>query len=127
MVAQSLVVSPEREWVAVFLSGGGIDEIELRVLSVVLEVFQDPGFDLGAAVGEGDFVEIVLDYGFGFGGGLFRDNGRWSRGTCGSHSGRLGGSRCGLRGHGLIRGLGRCWRRHVFLEQRLGNNEDDER
>ena len=62
----ALVVGPERERVAVFFGRSGIDEVEWAVLRVVVELLQDPGFDLRAAVGEGDAVEIVLDDGFGF-------------------------------------------------------------
>ena len=47
-----------------------MDEVE-RVAFGVLEVFEDPGSDLTAAIGEGDFVELVLDDGGGFGGGCY--------------------------------------------------------
>ncbi len=123
-VAQSFVVGPERERVAEFLSGGGVDQFERAVLGVVVEFLEDPGFDLGTAVGEGDFVEIVFDYGFGFGGSLFGNCGRWNGcGYGGWGRGRWCG--CGLRLCGFVLRLGR--RGHVFLEQRLGDDEDDER
>ena len=124
-VAQSFVVGPERERVTEFLSGSGVDEIERAVLGVVVELFQDPGFYLGSAVGEGDFVEIVLDYGFGFGGGLLCDRVRWKACRC---RGWGGGRRCGRRLclDGVIFRLGGR-RGHVFLQYRLRENEDYER
>ena len=87
---QGFVVGPKRERVAEFLSGGGVDEFELAVLGVVIEFFEDPGFDLRATVGEGDFVKVVLDDGFGFGGSLLGDQSdgwkrRWDE--CGAATG----------------------------------------
>ncbi len=127
-VAHSLVVSPERKWVAEFLRGGGVDEIEQAVLRVIVKLLEDPGFDLGAAVGEGDFVEIVLDDDFSFRGGLLsdgvgRDGGR-SRWRWGDR--RSGG---GLRGHRLTlrAAAGRCGLREEFFQQRLEDNQDHER
>src|SRR5271166_6350992 len=93
-VAQGFVVSPERKRVAEFLSGGGVDQFERAILGVVVELLQDPGFDLGAPVGEGDFVEIVLDNGLSFRGSLFVDC-LWREG-CG-YGGWSEGRWCGCR------------------------------
>ena len=73
MLAQSFVVGPQRERIAVLLRRGRIDQIERAVLRVVVEFLQNPGFDLRAAVGEGDAVEIVLNDGLGLAGGLLGD------------------------------------------------------
>ena len=123
LVAQGLVVGPERERVTILRGGSGIDEVERAVLGVVIELFQDPRLDLSAAVGEGDAIKIVLDDSFGFARGLLCDSGgdRHDRGNrCG------GGSRLRrLRLRGLL--LWRRGSRKIFLEQRLEGQHEDER
>jgi hypothetical protein len=74
------VVGVKREGVAVKLGGAGVDEIE-RVAGIVGELFENPGGDLSAAVGEGDAIEFIVDDGGGLSG--CSDGGDRGPATCG--------------------------------------------
>ena len=86
--------------------------------------FEDPGFDQAAAIGEGNAIKIVLDDRFSFSRSLL------ARALGGNRDfGRRGCWRCRLsRWLGRRRSLGRRRGRlrHVLLQQRLKQNNDQE-
>ena len=69
-VAQVRVIGPERERVARLRGRCGVHQIERPVTGFVVELFENPGPHLGAAIGERDAIKVVFDYGFGLAGRL---------------------------------------------------------
>src|SRR4051794_25836713 len=66
LIAQRLVVAPERERIPVFASSRLVDDVERPTL-IIRIFFQDPRFRQPAAIRESDAIKIVLNYRFGFG------------------------------------------------------------
>ena len=127
LVAQALVVGPQRQRVSVLLGRAAIHQFERAVLLVVVELLQNPGLHLAAAVGEGDAVEIVLN-----------DRFRFARGLLGRH--RLAGALerwsrprpLELRSGGCVWAGWVCWGGvagcgKYFFSKRLKQNDDQER
>src|SRR5262249_17181012 len=91
LLPQSLIVSPERERKPDFGSRVRIHQVE-RFVVVIGVLFQDPRFHLGAAVGERDAIQLVLDHRLGFAARLFCSGRRsrpFSRFGCGSKGATL--------------------------------------
>ena len=107
---EGLVVGIEGKGIAVLLGGHLVDEVE-GLAFAVLVLLEEPLGDLAAAVGEGDLIELVLDDGGGFGGGLNGSGGGGGgRGGCSGGESHYGDGRCrGGGGRGLGDGrVGRC-------------------
>ena len=90
------VVGVEGEGVAEFAGGLFVNEVEGATVGVLLTL-QEPGGDLGAAVREGDAVELVFNDGGGFGGGRRRWAGRgcWRRRAMRRRAGAMPAATCG--------------------------------
>jgi len=128
LLAQSLIVSPQRERVAPLRGRVGMDQIKRAVLRVVVEFFQNPRFHLGAAIAECDPIEIALNYGFSFVRRLFADSAGRSSGCGKARRSRRGCRRRTLCLHGLVLLRGRRNRLgKIFLEERLKRQHHDKR
>src|SRR3974390_746163 len=81
LVSYRIVIGEQAEWQA---KGRRLvaHQVE-RLAFLVLLLFSEPGLCPGAAIGENDAIELVLDYGFALGGRRFN----WSGA---GHGGRLG-------------------------------------
>ena len=124
LVALVFVVRPQRERVAVLFRSDTVDQIQ-RLVFIVGVFLQDPGLDLRSAVGEGDAIKIVLNYGFCFRSPLFGSSRIKSLHRRLRHLGLIDGS--SLRRYlnlalGLLcrsRSLGK-----ILLEYRLEQHDD---
>ena len=125
LVAQSLVIGPQRKWISVFRGRCRIHQFQ-RLAFVVLEFLQHPRLHLAAAIGEADFVQIVLNHRLRFCAGLLcslnRDR-RRSSCRCSGLGRRIDWLVLRLT---LSRRFGFRSLRSVLFQKRLRNKNDQE-